>query len=269
MQLIRFKKINVEAVLQLIILIGFAFFFSYIIFTGKVLLYVTPRIVPYVKFAIVAMILFSLFIVGDIFKPKRKANILPYLFFIIPLAMAFILPAKSMDSTSMSFSDINSTQQFLDTAKSNGSNNNTSNNATTTVNAASKPDKEDFGLSMQGDTIVISSDNFVKWIQEIYDNMSVYEGKKIQLTGFVFKDKAYNKNEFVTARFMMSCCSADLQPVGLLCRYDKAAELNQDAWINLKGKIQIIDYKGEKIPIITPESIQKTEKPQNDYVYPY
>lgn len=122
---------------------------------------------------------------------------------------------------------------------------------------------------MQGDTIVISSDNFVRWMQEIYDNMSTYEGKKIQLTGFVFKDKAYNKNEFVAARLMMSCCSADLQPVGLLCHYDKAEQLKQDSWIDVTGKIQIIDYQGEKTPVIIVESIQKTEKPKNDYVYPY
>lgn len=276
MQLIRYRKINIEVVLQLIILIGFAFFFSYIILTGKVLLYVTPRIVPYVKFGIAAMILLSLFIAGDVFKPKRKANVFPYLFFIVPLFMAFILPAKVMDSTSMSFADIKGTQQTANTINSSGSNNNitnqdktTNDNSGTTANTGLNSRKEDFGLEMQGDTVVISGDNFVRWMQEIYDNMSTYEGKKIQITGFVFKDEAFNKNEFVTARLMMSCCSADLQPVGLLCRYDKAAELNPDLWINLTGKIQIIDYKGEKTPVVISENIEKTEKPQNDYVYPY
>ena len=276
MQLVKSRKINIETVLQLIILIGFACFFYYIILTGKVLLYVTPRIVPYIKFGIVAMFLLSLFIVRDIFKPKRKVNVTPYLFFIVPLFMAFILPAKSLDSTSMSFGDIKSTQKVVSTTNSNGSNNNiadqsktTGNNTTTTANTASNPNKEDFGLVLQGDTVVINSDNFVKWLQEICNNMGNYEGKKIQLTGFVFKDKTFKKNEFVPARLMMSCCSADLQPVGILCRYDKAAGLKQDTWITLTGKIEIVDYNGEKTPIIIAENIQKTEKPEKDYVYPY
>lgn len=271
MQLVMSKKINIEAVLRLIILIGFAIFFYYIIQTGKVLLYVNPRIVPYVKFGIVAMVLLSLFIVPDIFKPKRKPNIIPYLFFIIPLFMSFILPAKSLDSTSIAFGNINSAQQAVNTAQNSVSNNNatTGSNAAITANAGSASDTVDWGLQMQGDTVVMNDNNFVKWIQEISDNMAKYEGKKIELTGFVFKDKSFKANEFVPARFMMACCTADLQPVGFLSRYDRAAELKQDTWIKMTGKIEIVNYKGEKTPIIVAENIQKTAKPQNDYVYPY
>lgn len=271
MQLVGSKKINIEAVLKLIILIGFALFFYYIIQTGKVLLYVNPRIVPYVKFGIVAMILLSLFIVPDIFKPKRKPNIIPYVFFIIPLFMSFIFPAKSLDATSMAFGNINSTQQIINTTQSNVLNSNatTDSNTGITANTDSTSDKVDWGLQVQGDTIVMNDSNFVKWIQEISDNMGKYEGKKIELTGFVFKDKSFKANEFVPARFMMACCTADLQPVGFLSRYDRAAELKQDTWIKMTGKIEIVNYKGEKTPIIVAENIQKTAKPKSDYVYPY
>ncbi len=276
MQLRRYKKINIEAVLKLIILIGFAFFFYYIILTDKVLLYVHPRIVPYVKFGIVAMILLSLSITRDIFKPKRNVNISPYLFFIIPLFMAFILPATSLDSTSMSFGDIKSNKQVVNTTERNDSNNNLADqgktlddNTGTTANTALDYNKEDFGLEMQGDTIIMNDDNFVGWIQEICEEMEKYDGDKIELTGFVFKDKQFKENEFVPARLMMACCSADLQPVGFLCRYDKSVDLEQDTWISVSGKIKIEDYEGQKTPIIIAENIQKTEKPKNDYVYPY
>ncbi|SHJ63768.1 putative membrane protein [Clostridium cavendishii DSM 21758] len=276
MQLRIYKKINIEALLKLIILIGFAFSFSYMIMTDKILLYVHPRIVPYVKFAIVAMLLLSLSIVRDIFKPKRRVNITPYLFFIIPLFMAFILPQTSPDSTSMSFGDSTSNNQVVNKADSTTSNNNIidqgktkSDNTGTNATASSNINKKSFGLEMRGDTIVISTDNFVKWINEIYENTEKYEGKKIELTGFVFKYKDFRKNEFSPARLMMACCSADLQPIGLLCRYDKTAELKQDTWISVIGKIKIEDYKGQKTPIIIAENIQNIEKPKNNYVYPY
>ncbi|MBU3129297.1 TIGR03943 family protein [Clostridium tagluense] len=269
MQLMRLKKINIEVLLKLIILIGFAFFFYYIIKTDKVLLYVSPRIIPYMKFGIVAMILLSLFIAGELFKPKRKVNIKPYLFFIIPLFMTFLIPTASVSSKSMSRTTPKNVEKIVVTKQNNISDNNiidtTKTTDTTNINAS----KVDKALKMEDNTIIINDNNFVKWVQEISYNMNKYEGKKIELTGFVFKDKAFKINEFVPARFMMSCCAADLQPVGLLCHYDKAKDLKQDTWILVKGKVEIIDYKGERIAIIVAQSIANAEKPKNQYVYPF
>lgn len=273
MQLISLKRINTEVLLKLIILIGFAFFFYYIIKTGKVLIYVTPRNIPYIKFAIVAMISLSLFIIRDLFKPKRKANVKPYLFFIIPLFMAFFLPTTSSASTSMSLENVKSTEKIANTKQNNISDTNTTNqvkaNGNNTTTSKINSIEVDTQLEMQDNTILMNTNNFVKWTQEISYNMAKYEGKKIELTGFVFKADGFKENEFVPARLMMTCCAADLQPVGLLCHYDKAKNLEQDTWIIVKGKIEIIDYNGEKTPIIKAESIQNTDKPINDYVYPF
>ncbi|WP_343216272.1 hypothetical protein [Clostridium frigoris] len=77
------------------------------------------------------------------------------------------------------------------------------------------------------------------------------------------------ENEFVPARLMMTCCAADLAPVGLLANYDKAKDLKQDTWIKVTGKIKDLNYNGEKTPIIIVESIKNTEKPKIEYVYPF
>ncbi|MGV8984300.1 TIGR03943 family putative permease subunit [Clostridium sp.] len=274
MQLIKLKKINIEVLLKLIILIGFAFFFYDIIKTGKVLLYVNPKIVPYVKFGIVAMLSLSLFIVRDLFKPKRKVNIKPYLFFIIPLFMAFMTPEASVSSKSMSITGSRNTEQ-TEIIKQNSVTDSsitnqditTDNNATTNTKINSS--KVDVKLEMQNNSIIVSDNSFMQWTQEITYNMEKYEGKKIELTGFVFKDKSFKNNEFVPARLMMTCCAADLAPVGLLAHYDKAMYLKQDTWIRVKGKIKIVDYNGEKTPVIIIESIKNTDKPKNEYVYPF
>jgi putative membrane protein len=290
---VKSNRINMDALLRLVILLGFALFFYSIIQTGKVQLYVNPRIVPYVKFGIVVMAVISLFSIRDIFKPKRKVNLTLYLFFLIPLLMAFSLPAKSMDSTSMAFGDVKITQQqsgntdyltpedAADPAE--GTDQVSDNSSETADNSQSSdspdstqadPDQEDSdqsdnGLVMQGDTIVMGDDNFVQWLQEIYDNMGRYEGKKIEVTGFVFKSKDFKADEFAPARLMMACCTADLQPIGLLCRYDKASELKHDTWLKVTGTIKIVDYKGEKTPVIIAGSIVSADKPKNEYVYPY
>lgn len=299
---IKSRRFNIDAVFKLIILLGFSLFFLITIYTGKVQLFVHPRIVPYLKFGITAMLAISMFIFEDIFKPQRKkVNVLSYAIFIIPLIMAFSLPAKEIGSNSMSFSTIKSTGQTDGTFQDDSSNNDSydnsnasdnssldgyeSDNSTNTNSEASdnssansnsnsgnslvKGEESDSVLRMQDDTVVMDDNNFVKWLQEINDNPSKYTGKKIKVTGFVFKDKQFESNEFVPARLMMVCCAADMSPVGLLARYKNVPSLKQDSWFMFKGKIVMGEFKGRKVPVIDIESAEKTEKPKNEYVYPY
>lgn len=263
MKLIGFKKINIEVLLKLIILIGFSFFFYDIIKTGKVLLYVTPRNIPYVKFGIIALVSLSLFIVRDLFKPKRNVNVKPYLFFVIPLFMAFMIPTTSVGSSSMVLVSAKSNLQINNTNKTNKT---IVKNTTTPKTTSSKVSTQ---LKMHDNTIIVSDSNFVKWTDEISDNMVKYNGKKIVLTGFVFKAEGFKDNEFVPARLEMTCCAADLEPIGLLSHYAKAKDLKQDTWIIVTGKIKLIQYYGEKTPIIIVESIKDTVKPKVNYVYPF
>lgn len=305
----RSGRVNMDALMKIIILSGFALFFTRIIQNGRIQLYVNPRIVPYVKFGIIIMIIISIFLIRDIFNPKRKVSLTRYLFFLIPLLMAFLLPAKTIDSKSMAFGDINLTQrQNRNTGKTgipgnsgdtgnfgNSANsrstadypagtseadiNNLNDNGVMTEDSSqssdsSSPgqadtDQREEGLQLKGDTVVLSDNNFVQWLQEIYDNEEKYEGKKIQVIGFVFKSREFTENEFVPARLMMACCTADLQPIGFLCRYYKASKLKNDTWLKVTGNIKVIDYKGQKTPVIIADKVENTAKPESEYVYPY
>ena len=138
-----------------------------------------------------------------------------------------------------------------------------------TGTAETNSDEADSKLELKGNTVVVNDEDFVGWLGEIYENMSLYKGKRIQIKGFVFKSKQLEQNEFVPARLMMTCCVADLQPVGFLCRYNGAAELKQDAWVNVTGVIKIVDYEGQKTPVIYADSITNADKPKDEYVYPY
>jgi putative membrane protein len=295
MQIRGFRGVNIEAALKVFILSGFSLFFYSIIHSGKVQLYVHPRIVPYMEFGILAMVSISLFTLKELFKPKRKYQITSYLFFIIPLFLAFLLPPKSMDSSSMSFGDMKIARQTKgptsdtgsvdkadnsfpddDTASTDSSSNSDNPSPSFEVNSSNYEALASLArepsarvMKLQNGMVVMGDDNFVKWLQELDNNREKYQGKRIQVVGFVFKDNHLKKNEFIPARLMMTCCAADLQPVGMLCRYDKAAELKHDTWVKVTGTIKVIDYKGEKVPIIEAESVVKTSKPNNDYVYPF
>jgi putative membrane protein len=270
------RRVNIDAVLKITILVGFSLFFYMIIHTGKVELYVHPRIVPYIKFGMAAMLFIAIFMIKDIFKINRKkVNVANYAMFIIPLVMAFSIQAKAMDSTDLAGKNINISEQSTNTQQDNttgggastassiGSNSSLSNAYQNQISPQPKV------LQMQGDTVVVTENDFVPWLNEISSNLDKYDGKKIQITGFVYKHQSYKENEFVVGRFMMTCCTADLQLAGLMCNYTKASNYKNDTWVKISGKIKKVDYKGQKINIIVVDAIEKADKPQNQYVYPY
>jgi putative membrane protein len=300
---IEYGRLNIDVALKLIILLGFSLFFFISIINGTIQLFVHPRVVPFLKFGIVIMFIMSLFLLKDIFKRQRKkVNLYQYLFFIIPLIMAFILPANGVNSGSVAFgsdtdavassnsivqgeipntdnydnlsgadslsgedlsSDSTDENSFADDTytKENSQNNDTS--------FMERTEEEDNSLKLQDDIVVMDDRNFVKWIDAIYNDPSKYEGKKINVMGFVFKDKQFKSNEFVPARMMMTCCAADMTTIGLLARYSKASELRENSWFKFTGTIENSEFNGKNIPVIIIETAERTAKPKNEYVYPY
>ena len=300
---IEYGRLNIDVVLKLIILLGFSLFFYITIINGTIQLFVHPRIVPFLKCGIVIMLIMSLFLLKDIFKRQRKkVNLYQYLFFIIPLIMAFTLPANEVNSGSVAFGSntdaVASSNNTVQGKKPNtdnydnlsgadslsgeaSSNDNTDENSlaydTYTKENSQDSDtlllesieEDNNSLKLQDDTIVIDDSNFVKWIDTIYNDPSKYEGKKITVTGFVFRDKQFKDNEFVPARMVMTCCAADMTVIGLLARYSKTQELRENSWFKFTGTLENDEFNGKNIPIINIETAERTAKPKNEYVYPY
>lgn len=286
-------KINIETLLKILILLCFAFFFYSIVQTGKVKLYVHPRIVPYVKFSIIVMLLIALCMLGDLFKSVRgKGNIAAYGVFIIPLIIAFVSPAQALNSASGK--EVNLLQQTaklqqkqkssnFDSSNNNSGNSNANSNASTAAgnnnidvsaviqSTPSPTDLPNKQLTIQDNKTMVKQDNFVATLDQINQNPDRFVGKDIELEGFVFRDKGFQQNRFVTARFMISCCTADAQVVGLLCQYENISQYKTDTWVKISGKIKKIEFNGEQIPAVKVENIKTIDSPSNaqdGYVYP-
>lgn len=253
-------RINIEDVLKVISMLGFGYLFFVLIRTGDYKYYVHPRIVPYLKFGIIGFVIISTFIVKDIFKPVRKrVRFGRYILFIIPLLSGLIVPPQAPDSNSallegMTYSEKSDTS-VEDKIYSEGD------------RGVVFEDYSDKKLVMENEVIVIKEENFLAWTEELYTSPEKYNGKEIEVVGFVFRDEGFEKNEFVPARYYMSCCAADMQPVGILCRDENAHVLENNSWVSVKGTIDIGEYKGSKMAIIMVRSVEKTQKPENEIVY--
>jgi len=258
------RKLNSEVLLKILILNGFALFLWLTIHSGNVQLYVHPRILPYMKFGSGVFIIISLFLVEDLFKPgKRKNNLYKYLIFLVPLFLFFMVPPKVTDAGSISFGKTKASIGIDEPQY--GGNTNIADKYDSTLNLFNYGSR---GLELKNDSIIMEENNFVKWIQEMQINIDKYTGKRIETIGFVYKDKELGENQFVVARLMMACCAADAQPVGLLSNYSKTDSLKKDEWIKVYGKVEKGNYKGQIMPVINVEKIERVEKAKFEYIYP-
>jgi len=278
------KKLNIENIIKILILLGFSLFYFRIIVTNEIIKYVHPRIVPFVVLGMIAMVIIALFLIKDSFHSKKKKfKIKNYIIFIIPLIMIFFMQSTSAESTTITSSDINvntgsniTSNSNLNNVSTNNTNqdNNSNNGLTfdlyggkTETNGQGTSDKKE--LDIKDNVINVNSKNFVFSLDEILDNPDKYVGREIEITGFVYKDKTLKENEFIVGRFIMVCCAADLQIAGLGCEGTSLEDYPNDTWIKIKGKIKNDTSDGTADPVIVVEHMEKDLNPDTSYVYPF
>ena len=240
---------------------------------------------PYLYFAVIVLFLFGIFSFFRLFQFAYKPKITHCLVILIPLVIVLI-PKNGIDLHSLTSGYINggdlndknsTTSSITATYPFNSSQNK---KGTEKQSTPSSPDGyltknffqkevEIHGYNESNKTIHISNEEFYAWIRALSAKPEYFEGYTITMTGFVYHDSKFmSDNEFVPARLVMSCCVADVVPGGIICKYDKTDQLQNDAWVTVTGKFTRGEYNGKPEPQIVVESITSAQ-PVNGYVYPY
>ena len=98
-------------------------------------------------------------------------------------------------------------------------------------------------------------------------NASFYTGKKVDVVGFVFHPRSMPSDVFYVSRFRITCCSVDAQPLGLPVYSPGWQEkFKENSWVHVVGDFSQTDQDIKQPAIVTPQSIEPTEQPQNPYV---
>ena len=94
-----------------------------------------------------------------------------------------------------------------------------------------------------------------------------FEGKKADVVGFVFHPEGTPQDVFYVSRFRLTCCAVDAQPLGVpVYSPDWQEEYKKDSWVHVTGTFAKTDEDIAEPAIITPESIEPTDQPENPYV---
>lgn len=204
---------------------------------------------------------------------KKTAKFTSIVLLLIPLAVAWLFPTVSLDSTTVAAKGYHfplSTENDSNTQAQEG----------TTVQYL-KPDtsiyftKTTYQTEMREiadkylaqDKILITGENYMEVMEAIYDFPSEFAGKTIEMVGFVYNDPDNTDQQFLF-RFGIIHCIADSGVYGLLVTGANQS-FADNSWVSVKGTIKIGYHSSLKqtLPIIETQTIQSIQEPENPYVY--
>lgn len=256
------RGINLEAFCKVTILLGLSYYFFQTAYTGRALLYVHPKMLVFVYFGAAAMAFMALMSAGELFKiPRQNMRVFPYALFLLTLVLALGLPPVTLGSGTLAGRNV-------DLGQREPAQDREASSPPPGDGQEGSPDSSPGeGLEPVDGRIFMDQQNFMSWIFKVYTYTSSYVGNEIIVTGFVHRVEEYAEDEFVIARFVMSCCIADMQIAGILCRFEDASRWPTDTWVRVKGTLIEGEYGGHTSPIIVSVEVTEEERPYVEYVY--
>lgn len=235
-------------------------------------------------------------------SPSIFKNIIVYSMFVLPLVLGFMLPDTAMGSDLAAKRGVNLNSSRIlvnsnsaklastplqtpepsaiptatpsDKIESNGSSATTVGKTDEQLKAMFKADKydeqfADLGMKLyKKDLIQVKVDGFIEILSSLDLFQNNFVGKKIEISGFVYHEDDMKPNQFVVARFSVSCCSADASPFGVMIESSKANVFPKDSWVKVTGIIGKTTYADNDIMKIDATKIEKIQAAKDPYVYP-
>ena len=248
------KRFNINEFLWFIILLGFASYFFYLFISGNIEIFIHPRMKKYAIFAFIVFCVLAYFQIDSFFSSHDDNHRIKkgYLIFLIPIFLGFVINPKGLDPSIAN-------KKGLRLVGPTGENISIFRN-----NENDKKENKD-------GVIEVNEKNYLKIVEDMESNLKAYKGKRIVISGFVFKEGSFNKDEFVIARMLVSCCAADSEVIGLMCKWEDSNKLKDDKWVRIEGVIDSTIYKDGKgesiIPAVLVDKIENIDKPKNEYIY--
>ncbi|MHC5374948.1 TIGR03943 family putative permease subunit [Enterococcus sp. LJL120] len=276
--------------LRFLILSGYFEVMMYLMVTGKLDQYIN---IHYQYLAILSMILalvlalvqLYLWMTGKTEQPHQHEEELDhdhhlnkwyqklssYGLLIIPLLVATVFPTVSLDATIVeakgitfpiseeSVGDPEMNTQYLRPDTSIYYNDSDYNSMMETLLSKYETDN----------AIKVTDDNYLEIMEIIYNFPSIFQGKTIKYTGFVFQAPQGEANQIFAFRFGVIHCVADSGVFGLLSNLPAGVNFENNDWVTVEGVIGTTYYAPleSSIPSIQVTSIEKVNAPSNQYVY--
>ncbi len=101
---------------------------------------------------------------------------------------------------------------------------------------------------------------------DVYPEPDAYVGQKVSVDGFAVHSTNLPEGYFTLTRFVITCCAADVYPVGLPVKFTQPkSAVPADRWFKVQGKMATETLNGKRQAVIQASGIQPIPEPKNPY----
>lgn len=261
--------LNLRKQFQRLIILNYAVMMLFIVFSGLVSKFVHPRMIPYIITCAIILLVFCIIDIvskKDITSVKFKKSDIIYVF---PIILMLFINNGDLSANTISNKGINIGKTQTQNVQNNDASTKDNDDADDALKLAAEMDKDILDNKVvEVKNIEVNRVNYIETLMDMCDDLDSFVGSEISIDGFIFRDENMKSNEFVIGRLAISCCTADAQLLGYLCKYEgDCSKIIDNNWYNVKAKIETIVQDGMTYPYFNIEKIIKIDKPTDEYVY--
>ena len=228
-----------------------------IIATGNIGNFINEKMFIYTY---ISLVLLVIFFVREIFSEEHGSNRIKILNLICFVFLIFGIVAYNG----------NLSQEYLNFIKNNRD------GRTTKMVVNSKPsvvdNKQQEIENAKKEEVVINDENYISTLNDMYEHIDNYVGRKIKVQGQIFKSENMKDNEIAIGKYYMYCCAVDMSLTGFMINKDDNFKLVENSWYDIEAVISSHKYEmgpGQIIdePILKIINYKKIDKPANTLVY--
>jgi uncharacterized repeat protein (TIGR03943 family) len=214
---------------------------------GSIQLYIHKRFVVLIGLAVILLVAIAQATLADRSNPGRNDNHdgKPWqnlVWMAVPLIISVLIPAQSLGALAVEQRGINTRTPLTasDSAKS-------------------------ISLEIPADQRTV-----LDWIR-VFDQSSDTSdllGEEVDVIGFVYRDSRLTGDQFMVARFGVTCCVADATAIGLPVSWPDAAGLSDNSWVRVRGTIANLSIDEILMPGVLADGVETVDEPQQPYLFP-
>jgi putative membrane protein len=293
--------------IRALILGGFAFYIIRLVQTDSLTLYIAPRMALYVKLAAMGLYLIAAVQLYQAFRlwngardtadcgcehpPARFSwrQIGVYSLFIVPLLVGFFTPDTTIGSAMAGKKGMNLSAASAVKPKNETAAPPTPSTAPEDPASSAEPAKPadpldvlfpsdqfsetyaNFGKRIYGQPeIEVVEKSYMEILTTLDMFLDNFVGKKLTISGFVYRDDTIDPGKFVLGRFAVQCCTADAMPYGVMVSSEaqNTGQFENDTWLRITGTLEKTTYNGNEIMGLKLEKAVKIKASEDPYVYP-
>lgn len=264
------RKLN--DVVWIIILFALAYIMGSLLYTQKIILFLSPRMTLVAFFGFCVLLCLFCINLWNLFSKAKKQKSsfrLGYLMFLIPIILYITTTPDSDTINQLPNRSVNISSGIVAADDSDSSTSHTNSEMPNVFSSNAQKFAPCVILDAQDEET--SKDQFVACLS--FELETIW-GKDVTMEGFVLKDESFPDDVIMVARYIVSCCMADAYPAGFPVKVENTKNFKDGQWISVTGTFDGIQMESygtySDYPIITNGTIVFKDPPPvaEQYVYP-